>query len=282
MNDQRINFCFLNNYPSISEGIFSLLKISKSKLKSSGLKKNFLDKEVRAKDEVSLPVNLINDGLIQGGYIGLPVKVIYEDENLIALSKPVKVHSHPLTYNEHDNILSFLSDYNNKILNINSESYDRGLLYRLDFETSGLIYYIKDEELYHSLRSNFNQLVKKKTYLAYVVGKIDKKGTQTNKLKNSGVKGSRVVEDFSGKECTIEYERLDYEKDKNISLVKINLFEGFKHQIRVQLSLMGHSIIGDPIYGEILSSRMYLHCFQYEFEIGNKSYALIDSDFNYT
>lgn len=277
MNQKKISVCFINDSPSIQEGIFSLVKISKNQLKQSGLKKAFLEKKIRARDEVSFPINVINRGLINPNYDHPKVNILFEDENMIVLSKPVRIHCHPLGYDETDNILSFLRGYNSKLLEINISEYDRGLLYRLDFETSGLLYYVKSNDLYQSLRKSFNVLVKEKYYYAVVDGKPDENGRIETKLSLSSVKGSTVKVCETGKTCQIYYEVLKYNEDKDISLIKVRLFEGFKHQIRVQLKSIGHPICGDQKYNEnSIYKRMYLHCYQYKFQIGDLRYNIVD------
>jgi 23S rRNA pseudouridine1911/1915/1917 synthase len=277
MTQKKIDICFIESFPSVSEGIFSLVNISKNQIKQSGLKKAFLNKEIRAKDELSFPINLINRGEVFPQYSGPKIEILFEDENVLVLSKPIRVHSHPLQYDESDNLISFIREHNSKLLEVNSAEYDRGLLYRLDHETSGLIYYIKSNETHAQLRSNFKDLIKEKIYFAVVVGELKDSGKVESKLETSGVKGAQVKVSESGRPCCINYEALEYNSDKNISLIKVFLNEGFKHQIRVQLQSIKHPICGDNLYGISKEfNRMYLHCYQYKFSLNNKEYDIKD------
>ena len=80
------------------------------------------------------------------------------------MDKPANLFVHPLVYDEKNNCLSFLRTYKPAYLGVNSKNYDRGLLYRLDFETSGVLVYVKNEIAYQYLRENFKTIAKKKTY----------------------------------------------------------------------------------------------------------------------
>ena len=79
---EKIDLCFLKTYPSVMEGIFSLTGISKSQLKKYKMNKAFLSKPVKARDEISLPINLVNHGRINPIYSGKKVKTIFEDDIL--------------------------------------------------------------------------------------------------------------------------------------------------------------------------------------------------------
>jgi 23S rRNA pseudouridine1911/1915/1917 synthase len=281
MNNTKISICFLESFPSVSEGIFSLVDISKNQIKQSGLKKAFLNKEIRIHEEISFPINIINRGKVNPRYSAQKIATIFEDENVLVLSKPIKVHSHPLQYNESDNMISFIREQHTELLEVNRNEYDRGLLYRLDYETSGLIYYIKSNETHFDLRSKFKDLVKEKIYLAVVEGELKSNGIVESKLETSGVKGAKVKVSSSGRPCVIRYEVLEYNTEKDISLIKVFLNEGFKHQIRVQLQSINHPICGDALYGTLKDyTRMYLHCFQYKFSINKREYAFKDDSIN--
>lgn len=275
MPNKKIELCFISKYPSVQEGILDVFKISKSQLKKLQIPKNYLAKEIRSKDACSLPINLVNHGMINPQYNGPEVQLILETEFILALSKPEKVHTHPLSYDESDNICSFLRQSGRSVeLSINKENYDRGLLYRLDYETSGLILYAKNEELYKQARADLKSVVNSKKYLAVVEGEIKQDELVTSYLKSTGKKGSRVdlssADDISAKKVECKVRLVEFNSTLNISLVEVELFQGVRHQIRKQLEDIGHPIIGDPLYGNKSGKRMYLHCWQYEISWGTK------------
>ena len=93
----------------------------------------------------------------------------------------------------------------------------------------------------------------KKEYLAIVDGKFKKeKGTlEDYLLKTERNNTSKVVKEGTknSKYAKLDYKVLNYNKEINLSVLKINLHTGRHHQIRVQLANSGHSICGDQKYG---------------------------------
>jgi 23S rRNA pseudouridine1911/1915/1917 synthase len=264
----EISLCFVEDFSTLKEGIFSITNISKSGLKKFQLNKKFLNKSIRVKDEISLPLILLNHGLINPVYVGEAPEIVFEDKNFLVISKPPKIHSHPLSYGEGDNLLSFL---NSKHLKVNTTKYDRGLVYRLDYETSGILYYAKSDRVYKSVRDGFSSIVREKHYLAIVSGELQSQKVQ-HFLATGELRGSLTKEDINGKECDIEIELLDFNMKANKSLVRVKLHQGFKHQIRAQLSFIGYPIVGDELYGGEPSSRVWLHCYQYSLSFDDVDY----------
>lgn len=265
------NYCPLSDIQNLEDYLKTNLGISKSQLKKF-LPKKSLTQSFKAKSQIYIPIELLNLNKINPVYTGEEIREISDNSDFLILSKPSKVHSHPLNYNETNNVISFIrSHYPKDYLDINMESYDRGLLYRLDFETSGLIIYLKNEKKFKLLREQFSEMIKTKTYFAKVEGKIEINSEYTHYLKASGTKGSKMLahdeksESFN-KEAKIFVKNQSYDEASNTSILKVILEQGHRHQIRVQLSHLGFPIIGDSLYGGIASKRLYLHCYSYKIE----------------
>jgi 23S rRNA pseudouridine1911/1915/1917 synthase len=266
--NKTIELCFLNSGHSLKSELCSLFHVSNSYLKKY---KKFLTKEndIKAKEKYRIPINIVNYGLVNPLYDGPQVKVLYEDEDFLVLSKPVKIHSHPLGYDESDNLLSFLRENGfDKVLWVNSKQYDRGLLHRLDFETSGVILLAKKQQIYEYVRNYPSDFFKQKVYLAIVNGKIEKTQTLVHYLSSCGKKKAKVKAsqddhpDAFRAECLVE--PLDYHANNNLSLVRLKLKEGKRHQLRVQMAANKTPILGDPLYGTTPAQRMFLHSLSYE------------------
>jgi len=215
-----------------------------------------------------LPVNFINQGQINPRYEGEEVKIIYQDENFLALDKPHNIHSHPLSYNESDNCLSWLRENNHSSVLGVGHDYNRGLLHRLDYVTSGVLIFAKNDTLLTEVRKNFSHIFKEKTYLAFVRGKMVKTGKHQHFLKDTGVKG-RVVQaqsdfDASLKLATLEIISCHYVPTSDTTLLTIKLHQGHRHQIRTQLKALGYPIIGDELYGGESAARILLHAKSYK------------------
>lgn len=274
----NISISFLYEYDQLLDALVVGLGIKKSAIKKSPLSRKTLSIKVMSKSCFEIPVDIINRNMINGDYEGEEIKILHHDENFIVLNKPPFVHCHPLKYSESNNCLSFLRSKGfQKYLEINDDDYDRGLLNRLDFETSGVLIYVLNQELYEKLRKDFNKLVKVKTYLAIVHGNYKLKDTQIHFLRPSLEKGKKMKEapsEIKGSlRCNLQAQNILYLQEKDVSLVQIQLFTGVRHQIRAQLSLLGHPIVGDILYGGQKDSRIYLHAYEYQMEIVNRSYS---------
>jgi 23S rRNA pseudouridine1911/1915/1917 synthase len=277
---KKINWCWLYEYSTLSEGLKESLGLSNQKIKKLNLSKAKLHSFCPAKSEESLPIEVVNDGQISSGYEGQSIPIIYEDDLFLVCSKPEKIHMHPLKYGETNNLLSFLVDQNKfSVLKVNKHNWDRGLLYRLDFETSGLVIATKKDEVYKEMRSSFHDHFKEKYYLAWVSGLTPELQTLKHFLESYEKKGSKMREARSqGQEAELSYQRIRYNKNENKSLILVKLKHGLRHQIRVQLSLSGFPIIGDTLYGGARHERLMLHCLQYKMEYAGKKYTFTDKN----
>lgn len=264
-----ITFCSLNEYNNLLFLIEDIFDVSKSKSKSF-LSHKQRKQSIKKNQEITLPIDIVNDLKINPLYIGPKIKMIFEDNELIAFSKPYNLHIHPLKYSDKETLLNAIDS---KLWHVNDKAYDRGLIYRLDFETSGLVLYAKSTDLYHRYRKNLNEATKKE-YYAIVHGKTQSHEKLSHFLSAKGKNNSIVFvsDNETGQSANLEFTTLDYNKDKDLSLVKILLNEGRRHQIRVQLAHIGHPILGDEKYGGLPAQRLFLHCYSYSFENSNKSY----------
>jgi 23S rRNA pseudouridine1911/1915/1917 synthase len=186
-----------------------------------------------------------------------------ETEEFIVMNKPPGVHCHPLSYCERDNCLSFLREQGEK-LEANRFQYDRGLLNRIDKETSGVLIYCKDHELYLRARDSFSEIVKEKIYLARVQGNCESRGLIRNGL---STKAPVVKVSKRGQRAELEILEGTYDSQTDSTILKIRLLTGLRHQIRVQLSYLGHPLMGDETYGGPKASRLFLHAYSYRLMI---------------
>jgi len=261
--------CWMGETQSF-ESILIELGHSKQKIKKIGLSKKERARLIRHKSEVTLPNALHNIGIINPTYSAKELPIILEEkEAFLALHKPSGIHIHPLSYNESDNLLSFLREkgHYRYLQNFSSSSiWDGGLLFRLDFETSGLVLLTSSQDEYNNARNN--QLdIRLKEYLVVVEGCY--KGPEGVVKHYLSTSGRKVVEDKTkGSESHIEIQIL--ESNELQSLLRVKLKEGRRHQIRIQLSLIGFPIWGDHLYGALENSQglFGLHCYHYQLSNG--------------
>lgn len=219
--------------------------------------------------ELAIPSAIINSQIIAPCPNKELIDVVEETADILALRKPPGVHCYPLNYQDRESVVNWVRNYNHELLNVNQQHMDRGLLYRLDYETSGILLYAKNDAVYDHFRNSFNARSEKR-YLAVVHGEIGEHGELVHWLKGAGVKGEHVKvfdEPVDGaSQAELSFSRWAYEDERDLSLVEVTLKTGLRHQIRVQLAMMGFPIVGDTKYGGAQDSRLYLHALSYELE----------------
>lgn len=264
---ELVEFSWLTNEPTLKDAL-------KNTLGSSGqlIKRYFSSKEqdraIRAKEVYRLPLSFVNHSKINPAYTGPAVSIISEDDNFLILHKPPGVHCHPLSYDDKDTLLNFLVTENKwPALLVNDDHYDRGLLYRLDYETSGVIILAKNDKTFKYIREHFDTAMKRKFYWAIVDGEFDQDGMWTHHLKATGNKGlKQKVSELSSHdthEATLAVMKISSNQSKSLVLVKLKT--GLRHQIRAQLAYLGFPILGDELYGGRKAERLFLHALRYEF-----------------
>ena len=181
--------------------------------------------------------------LIKIGNAEINLKILYEDNHIIVVEKPVNIPSQGDKTGDID-MLAIVKQYIKEKYNKPGNVY-LGLVHRLDRPVGGVMVFAKTSKAAARLSEQVREKVFKKNYLVIVNGKFEKnKGTlQDYLLKNEkeGTKNSKYAE--------LDYEVLKYDKELNLSVLKIDLHTGRHHQIRVQLSSRQHSIYGDQKYG---------------------------------
>jgi 23S rRNA-/tRNA-specific pseudouridylate synthase len=265
---QFIEFQWLDDGPTKKESLQGLLNCSGQLLKKYFSSKE-LQKNTRAKELIRLPLDLVNHLKINPVFKGPRPSIIKENAHYLALHKPAGVHGHPLCYSDQDTLLNFLTEEGKwEALNVNVNHYDRGLLYRLDYETSGVILLAKEESYFDSIRNEFKDKMKQKLYLVVVDGKFDREGSWSHFFRATGFKGAKqkVSEDFhpDAQEGHLKVKLLSFKDEK--SLLLVSLQTGLRHQIRAQLGHLGFPILGDQLYGGREASRLFLHAWKYEWD----------------
>ena len=193
---------------------------------------------------------IINRKYMEKG-MNMKLKVIYEDNHIIVVEK---IQNVPSQEDETGDIsmMKLIKDYIKEKYNKPGNVY-LGLVHRLDRPVGGVMVFAKTSKAASRLSNQVREKVFKKEYLAVVDGKLEQeKGTLENYLyKDKKTNTSYVVnkDKKDSKYAKLDYEVIKYDKENDLSLIKINLYTGRHHQIRVQLSNFGHSIYGDQRYG---------------------------------
>lgn len=179
------------------------------------------------------------------------LNVIYEDNHIIVVEKPANIPSQADKTEDLD-MLTIIKQYLKEKYNKPGNVY-LGLIHRLDRPVGGVMVFAKTSKAAARLSEQVREKIFKKKYLVVCNGYFhSNKGTlQDYLLKNEKKNMSKVVKEGNknSKFAELDYEVLKYDKNKNVSILKINLHTGRHHQIRVQLASRDHAIYGDQKYG---------------------------------
>lgn len=266
MSDKNLELCLLENVSDVESLLRTLFSTSSSRVKKY-FPKTILNKSLNKQSILKVPLNFANALMINPLYEGDEIKIIAETDDFLVFAKNENQFIHPLSYDESNNCLSFFRmNGRGDLLNINQSQYDRGLLYRLDYETSGVVIYVKSDELYKSLRTNFSELAKEKIYLCWVDGLLSGEKTLKHSFSKSGPRGMKVeVADYEDHQTKgeLSYRVLEQDLDLKRTLVEVKLKTGLRHQIRAQMAYHGYPLIGDELYGGPKAQRLFLHALTY-------------------
>ena len=168
------------------------------------------------------------------------LKIIYEDNDIIVIDKPSKI----LTIsNDKEKEKTLYREVSNYLKRENKKVF---VIHRLDYDTSGIIMFAKNQKIQKLYQENWNKLAKKREYTAIVEGITNSHGHIESYLKMS-----RTLQVYSSKNndgllAITDYERIKY-NDK-YSLLKIHISTGRRNQIRCHMADIKHPILGDSRY----------------------------------
>jgi 23S rRNA pseudouridine1911/1915/1917 synthase len=193
--------------------------------------------------------------------IELPLDIIYEDDDMIAVNKPPNMPTHPSHEHQYDTLANALSYY----------FFKKGVPFvfravnRLDRDTSGIVLVAKNKSASFLLSKEFSSFRVEKKYIAVVQGITPEKFTvEGNMKRQEESKMKRVMcDDSEGQYSKTDFERISF--SDSMSTLSVTPKTGRTHQIRLHLSYFSHPIIGDTMYGDengsTLISRQALHAY---------------------
>jgi 23S rRNA pseudouridine1911/1915/1917 synthase len=219
--------------------------------------------------EVILPAAKGEAKLVATPIDGL--KVVYDDEFLIVIDKPVGIAAHPSPGWQGATVVGaiFAAGYQ---LATSGAAERQGVVHRLDVGTSGLMVVAKNEIAYSSLKDQFRNRTVSKVYHALVQGHMDPTvGTIDAPIDRHPREDYRFAVVANGKPSITHYKTL--EVFPAVTLLEIELETGRTHQIRVHFSALHHPLVGDLTYGSdpalamrLSISRPWLHAKRLAFD----------------
>lgn len=181
----------------------------------------------------------------------IPLEILFEDESLIVVNKPVGLLVHPSNTEKSGTLLNGLAYH---FWQTSGEAIRPGLIHRLDRNTSGVIVLAKTPRAHRTLSKHFRERWVRKTYLALVRGRVQRDSGEIDAPIGSVQKDRantwphwRVMEEKDGgKPAQTRYKVV--RRFAAHTLLELEPLTGRTHQIRIHCDLIGHPLVGDSIY----------------------------------
>lgn len=193
----------------------------------------------------------------------LPLEIIFEDRDIIALNKPAGMPTHPSHGHYTDTLANALAYYYSE----KKVPFVFRSVNRLDRDTSGIVLVARNRSAAYRISNEMSRGQIKKTYIAAAEGAVYEPGTVKANIKRrrESIIERAVCPDSEGQYAETHFVPLY--TDGNVTLLKIHPVTGRTHQIRVHMAYIGHPLCGDTLYGSAskLIGRQALHCCSLEF-----------------
>lgn len=179
----------------------------------------------------------------EGGPEDIPLAVVYEDEELLVINKPVGLVVHPGAGNRSHTLLNAVLHHHPPAAHLPRA----GIVHRLDKDTSGLMVVAKTERSRQRLIRALQKRSVEREYVAIVHGVLVAGGTIDAPIGRHARDRLRMSVTDSGKPAVTHYRVL--KRYRAHTLVQARLESGRMHQIRVHLAHLQFPVVGDPVYG---------------------------------
>jgi len=171
----------------------------------------------------------------------------------MVINKPAGIIMHPGAGNHDKTIVNALMHYNKDSLSTIGDELRPGIVHRIDKDTSGLIVIAKNNETHENLSIQFSNHTITRVYQLLIWGKLRPSSGKIDTFITRSSKNRQMMEvsNSKGKRAITNYKTIEiFENDKTptLSLVECRLETGRTHQIRVHMTHMGNSIMGDGKY----------------------------------
>lgn len=206
--------------------------------------------KLRENDEIF--VDIKEPEKLEANAENVEFEIVYEDQDLLVINKPQGLVVHPCTSTKSGTLVNGLLAKVKDLSGINGVLRP-GIIHRLDKNTSGLMLVAKNDFSHKILSEEIKNKECHRIYLALVEGHLKKSVGQVETFieRNKNNRLKMAVSD-KGKWAITHYKVLqEFEK---YSLVEFDLKTGRTHQIRVHCAYLGHSIVGDDVYGKAVAS----------------------------
>ncbi len=201
----------------------------------------------------------------------IPLKILYEDDDLVAIDKPAGMVVHAGAGIHSGTLVNALLHHFDGLSALGGDLRP-GIVHRLDRYTSGVLLVAKNDAAHQKLAAQFSGRKVEKVYIALVHGKVKQdQGRIERPIARDPVRRTRMTARLAeGRPAWSEYRVL--RRFERFTLLEVRIGTGRTHQIRVHLSSIGHPVAGDTLYGapakvdgQPALSRYFLHAHRIRF-----------------
>ncbi len=200
----------------------------------------------------------------------IPLRILYQDEDLLVINKQAGLPVHPSPGHDHDTLVNALLHHfgeQGALSDIGGELRP-GIVHRLDKDTAGVMVVARSNRAHRKLSEDFARRRVRKVYEAIVKGEMTgDRGTVDLPLARSSRNRKKFAVATGGRQAITEF----LVEDRRCGTTWVRLFPrtGRTHQLRVHLAHLGHPILGDPVYAGKSAPVEYLALFAREIQFSH-------------
>lgn len=231
----------LNNFSRTK--IQNLIKNKLVKINGQEKKSSYI-----LKDGDRIDFELPPDDIVKIEPQNIPLDIIWEDENMLVVNKPAGMLTHPTSLEKENTLVNaLLYKFGDNLSDINGE-YRRGIVHRLDRNTSGLLMVAKNNSAHEYLAREIKEHKITKKYRTIVNGNYEKDEETINLPIGRNPKHPHKMAVVEGGKDSITLVKV-IERFKDYTYLELTLVTGRTHQIRVHMSHLHHPVFNDTLYG---------------------------------
>lgn len=206
-----------------------------------------VDKKYQPKDGEVIEIAMPKPQSLELMPEDIPLNILYEDNDVIVVNKPQGMVVHPANGNENGTLVNALLFHCGDNLSAINGVIRPGIVHRIDKDTAGLLVVAKNNDAHNALAEQLKERKASRRYYALVNGNVKEDGTVNKPIGRHPKDRKKMAIIEGGREAVTHYRVL--ERFLGYTLLECILETGRTHQIRVHMSSLGHSLVGDKTYG---------------------------------
>lgn len=206
-----------------------------------------LDKNHKIKSGETIVVDIPEPETLELIPEEIPLDIVYEDDDLLVVDKKQGMVVHPAAGNYTGTLVNALLYHCGDSLSAINGVVRPGIVHRIDKDTSGLLVVAKNNDAHIKLSAQIKDRKAVRRYWALLNGTVKEDGTVDKPIARHPADRKKMAVVNGGREAVTHYHVL--ENFTGYTLTECILETGRTHQIRVHMASLGHSVVGDPVYG---------------------------------